>query len=96
MKLFMIKGGAFIQLHEKPFKTERDIQQTTKQNLETTLGLQYVKSKLAFNNIRIHTLAYNSETNAFTIMESKKKLGTTATKASPTSTSSSTTRPTSS
>jgi len=72
MKLFTRKGGALTQLHEKPFKTEREIQQTTEQNLETTLGLQYVKSELALNNLRIDTLAYNPETNAFNIIEYKK------------------------
>jgi len=72
MKLFTRKGGTLTQLHEKPFKTEREIQQTTEQNLETTLGLQFVKSELALNNLRIDTLAYNPETNAFTIIEYKK------------------------
>ena len=72
MKLFTRKAEKLTQLHETPFKTEREIQNTTEQNLQTLFGLEFVKSELALNNLRIDTLAYNQETNAFTIIEYKK------------------------
>ncbi len=72
MKLFTRKAEKLTQLYEKPFKTEREIQKTTEQNLETLFGLQFVKSELALNNLRIDTLAYNPDTEAFTIIEYKK------------------------
>ncbi|MCK4581978.1 hypothetical protein KAU18_01585 [Candidatus Bathyarchaeota archaeon] len=73
MKLFTNKGDRLTQLHEKQFKKELDIQKITEQNLETVFRLQFVKSELSLNNLRIDTLAYNPETNAFTIIEYKKK-----------------------
>jgi len=60
-KLIKRKGGTLTKLHEKPFKTEREIQQTTEQNLETTPGLRYVKSELTFNNLRIDSPSKNNE-----------------------------------
>jgi len=72
MKLFTKKADKLTQLHETPFKTEREIQHTTEQNLETLFGLEFVKTEFSLNNLRIDTLTYNQETNAFTIIEYKK------------------------
>jgi len=72
MKLFTRKDDKLKQLHEKQFKTELEIQKITEQNLETIFGLEFVKSELPLNNLRIDTLAYNPDTNAFTVIEYKK------------------------
>ena len=72
MKLFTKKADKLTQLHENQFKTEREIQHTTEQNLQTLFGLEFIKTELTLNNLRIDTLAYNPETNAFTIIEYKK------------------------
>jgi predicted transport protein len=72
MKLFTRKGGKLSRLHEKQFNTELEIKIITEQNLETLFGLEYVKSELTLNNLRIDTLAYNPETKAFTIIEYKR------------------------
>lgn len=73
MKLFICKGDRLTQLHEKQFNTELEIQKITEKNLETVFGLEFVKSELTLNNLRIDTLAYNPETTAFTVLEYKKK-----------------------
>jgi predicted transport protein len=72
MKLFTRKTEKLTQLHETPFKKEREIQHTTEQNLKTIFNLEFVKTEFSLNNLRIDTLAYNPETNAFTIIEYKK------------------------
>ncbi len=59
-------------IKEKPFKLEKEIQDLTEQNLETILGLEFVKSEFALNNFRIDSLAFDKEANAFVIVEYKR------------------------
>jgi predicted transport protein len=59
-------------IKEKPFKLEKEIQDLTENNLNTILGLDFVKSEFALNNFRIDTLAFDKEANAFVIIEYKR------------------------
>ena len=59
-------------IKEKPFKLEKEIQDLTEHNLNTILGLDFVKSEFALNNFRIDTLAFDKEANAFVIIEYKR------------------------
>lgn len=59
-------------IKEKPFRLEKEIQELTENNLKTILGLEFVKSEFALNNFRIDTLAFDTEANAFVIIEYKR------------------------
>lgn len=59
-------------IKEKPFNLEKEIQDLTEQNLNSILGLNFVKSEFALNNFRIDTLAFDKEANAFVIIEYKR------------------------
>lgn len=59
-------------IKEQPFRLEKDIQDLTEKNLNTILGLDFVKSEFALNNFRIDTLAFDKEANAFVIIEYKR------------------------
>ena len=59
-------------IKEKPFKLEKEIQILTENNINTILGLDFVKSEFALNNFRIDTLAFDREANAFVIVEYKR------------------------
>ena len=72
MALYINQIGNLKELIEKPFKLERDIQKVFETNLSTIMGLELVKSEFTIKNKRIDTLAYDSQTCAFIIIEYKR------------------------
>lgn len=72
MKIFVNKSGKLVSHKEKPFKLERDIQKLFESNLQDIMGLDVVKSEFTIKNKRIDTLAFDSKTRAFTIIEYKR------------------------
>lgn len=73
MKLYQQKNTALSSLKEKPFKLEREIQTIFEQNLTQLLDLELVKSEFTIKNKRIDTLAYDTQSNAFIIIEYKRE-----------------------
>lgn len=59
-------------IKEKPFKYEKEIQQLIEKNLNILLNLKFIKSEFALNNFRIDTLAFDTESNSFVIIEYKR------------------------
>jgi len=72
MKIFVNKSGKLVSHKEKPFKLEREIQKLFESNLQDIMGLDVVKSEFTIKNKRIDTLAFDSKTRAFTIIEYKR------------------------
>lgn len=72
MQLFNIKHDKLNSIDEQPFKLEKDIQNLFEKNLLTISNLKFVKSEFAVKDYRIDTLAYDTEANAFVIIEYKK------------------------
>lgn len=72
MKIFVNKSGKLVSHKEKPFKHEREIQKLFESNLQDIMGLDVVKSEFTIKNKRIDTLAFDSKTRAFTIIENKR------------------------
>ena len=66
------KKGNIESLKEKPFKLEREIQSLFENNLNELMDLQLVKSEFSIKNKRIDTLAYDTQSNAFIIIEYKR------------------------
>jgi predicted transport protein len=71
MPLFKI-GQQLEHIKEISFKLEREIQRLTEQNLQPLLRLNFIRSEFSLNNFRIDTLAFDSETKAFIIIEYKR------------------------
>lgn len=71
MALFKIAKKLEV-IKEKPFILEKEIQSLTEENLPAVLGLKFVKSEFAINKFRIDTLAFDSESKAFVIIEYKR------------------------
>lgn len=65
-------GSRLVQVKEKPFKLEKEIQAIFESNLQNIMGLLFVKSEFTIKNKRIDTLAYDKQTNAFIIIEYKR------------------------
>lgn len=73
MHLYNLKSKESISiLKEKPFKLEREIQSLFENNLNELMNLQLVKSEFSIKNKRIDTLAYDTQSNAFIIIEYKR------------------------
>lgn len=72
MPIFENKQGKLSIITEVQFSLEKDIQNLTEQNLREVFSLQFVRSEFSLNNLRIDTLAYDTEINAFVVIEYKK------------------------
>lgn len=72
MIIYNTTGNKLVQVKEKPFKLEREIQSIFESNLQNIMGLLFVKSEFTIKNKRIDNLAYDKETNAFIIIEYKR------------------------
>lgn len=72
MTLYTNRTGKLKEVNETPFKLEKDIQRVFEENLSTTMNLELVKSEFSIKNKRIDTLAYDTQTCAFIIIEYKR------------------------
>lgn len=72
MIIYNTTGNKLVQVKEKPFKLEREIQSIFESNLQNIMGLLFVKSEFTIKNKRIDTLAYDKQNNAFIIIEYKR------------------------
>lgn len=72
MPLFQIDGKNLKPIREKAIDLERDLQSITEINLEQLFGLKFVASEFALHGLRIDTLAYDSESKSFVIIEYKR------------------------
>jgi len=71
MALYKI-DKSLVNIKEKPFKLEKDLQKLTEENLKSIFGYDRVKSEFSIGNFRLDTLAYAKETNSFVIIEYKR------------------------
>lgn len=72
MYIYNKNKNALTILKEIPFKLEKEIQSIFESNLQAVLNLQLVKSEFTIKNNRIDTLAFDSESNSFVIIEYKR------------------------
>jgi predicted transport protein len=72
MTLYNNNSNKLLQVKEKPFKLEREIQNIFESNIQEIMNLQLVKSEFTVKNKRIDTLAFDKQNNAFIIIEYKR------------------------
>lgn len=72
MTIYEIKNNKLNEIHEAPFKLEREIQELFEANLAEVMGLKFVRSEFSIKNKRIDTLAYDDQAKAFIIIEYKR------------------------
>lgn len=72
MAIYSIKNNKLQEVHEQPFRLEREIQEIFEANLSDVMGLKLVRSEFAIKNKRIDTLAYDEQSKAFIIIEYKR------------------------
>lgn len=72
MPLFKIEKAKLIPIRSMPFTREKEIQTLTENSLDELFNLKFISSEFSLRKFRIDTLAFDSETNAFVIIEYKK------------------------
>ena len=72
MPIYLNTNNKLKEVEEKAFKLEQDIQRVFEENLDTIMQLTLVKSEFTIKNKRIDTLAYDTQSNAFIIIEYKR------------------------
>lgn len=72
MQLYQTKSNELLELVEQPFRLEKEIQNLFEQNLSHFTDLEFIKSEFVIKNNRIDTLAFDTESNAFVIIEYKR------------------------
>lgn len=72
MSVYSIKNNKLQEVHEHPFRLEREIQEIFEANLTDVMGLRLVRSEFTIKNKRIDTLAYDEQSKAFIIIEYKR------------------------
>lgn len=73
MQIYLNKNGKLEYIKEVGFKLERDMQSLAEKNLWEIFWLDFIQSEFQLNNLRIDTLAFDTETNAFVIIEFKMR-----------------------
>ena len=73
MQIYLNTNGKLEYIKEVWFKLERDMQSLAERNLWEIFWLDFIQSEFQLNNLRIDTLAFDTETNAFVIIEFKMR-----------------------
>ena len=72
MPLYKIAHKQLEIVKENPFRFEKDIQNIVEANLGSLFGLQLVQSEFSLGGLRIDTLGFDKDAQAFVIIEIKK------------------------
>lgn len=71
--LFDIKDEIVSEVKELPFKSEKELQTLCEKNLDILVNLQFVDTEFSVADFRLDTVAFDSEANAFVIIEYKNQ-----------------------
>jgi len=72
MPVFKINNSKLSEVKNVSFSLEKELQDITEKNLDNIFNLEFVSSEFELNNFRLDTVAFDSETNSFVIIEYKK------------------------
>lgn len=72
MSTYKIYTEQLTLIKEKPFKLEKEIQNIVEKNLQTLLGLDFIKTEFSIGSFRIDSLAFDSDKKSFVIIEYKR------------------------
>ncbi len=72
MQIYINQDGKFEYIKEVWFKLEKEMQNLTEKNILEVFWIEYITSEFQLNNLRLDTVAFDKETNAFVIIEFKR------------------------
>ena len=71
MQVFHIRGDKLEDAKEIPFRNEDELQNLIDNNLKEIFGLELIKPQYTLDDLRMDTVAFDSNNNAFVIIEYK-------------------------
>lgn len=72
MTIYRINNKEMVEIQEDLFLKEKDIQSLIEANLEILFSLKFVATEFSVDNFRLDTVAFDEDTQSFTIIEYKK------------------------
>ncbi|MCR1930272.1 hypothetical protein [Enterococcus gallinarum] len=72
MALYQLSNLKMKEIKEEVFAKEKQLQELIEENLESLFNLDFVASEFTVGNFRLDTVAYDSDTKSFVIIEYKK------------------------
>lgn len=72
MNLYQNKNNMLTPVDREIFKLEKDIQCLVESNMDTLFGLEFISTEFTIGDFRLDSLAFDSDNNAFVIVEYKK------------------------
>jgi len=75
MGLYKINDRKLTAIKGADFKLERNLQKLVEDNLEPIFGLKFIATEFAFNNLRLDSIAFDTENNSFVVIEYKRDKG---------------------
>ena len=72
-KLFKHKNGKLVQIKERNFDREKEIQEIIQKNLEIVFNLKLVAKEFTVGKNRLDTLGFDEDSSSFVIIEYKNK-----------------------
>lgn len=72
MALYKNSNGKLVEIGEQNIELEKHIQKLTEDNLKEVFGLEFVATEFEHNGLRIDTVAYDTSTNSFVVIEYKR------------------------
>lgn len=72
MTIYRIRNNEMLEIQEELFTKERDMQILIESNLENLFNLKFVATEFSVDDFRLDTVAFDEETQSFTIIEYKK------------------------
>lgn len=72
MSIYKIYNEQLTLIKEKPFKLEKEIQNIVEKNLQSLIGLDFIRTEFSLGSFRIDSLAFDSEKKSFVIIEYKR------------------------
>lgn len=72
MQIFSLKNKTLEPIKQENFALEKHIQKLTEKNLEILFWLSFVETEFSIHHFRFDTIAFDTEINAFVIIEYKR------------------------
>ena len=72
LRLFALSDDKMAEVAKRDFALESEMQKVVEANLDLLFGLQFVRSEMTIQNLRMDTLAFDTESKAFVIIEFKR------------------------
>ena len=72
MQIYKKTGENLTALGNQKFNLEKHLQILIERNLDKVFGLKFVASEFQLNNLRIDTVAFDTEINTFVLIEYKR------------------------